>query len=355
MASTLFQGVGQRLYDFYLDFYDPIEFQANPENLQRAIRSKRQDVLYYWFKDGPKRYTPLEYAIKIQDKESLRMLLSFVAYSTSPNLEALVFFYIDCLNEKSPPDLEILVLLLDSIPDCNVSKEDSTLTMLEYALKHMGRYRKKQWHVIDLLLKKGARIGDMYGSTPFGILRDSHAHKIQKDVMERTLKEEMRFLNHLTVYLEWEKSYHPRSDSCLSIKEFIFHTSNLSARLTALLIQLDTSSNYSNHLDTQTYPVGSTLDRLPELVKSKFSEQKRKSSNIKEEIWILKCRDFVALEKLFEYLQSKFSALVKEGDLKQCLTPWQLKTCLAVLNDNSEQFHPAKSLLGLCAEWGLTK
>ena len=123
---------------------DLFEIQGSKESLVSAIDQHGEEVLQYKFKDGFQTYSPLEYAVKLGDRESAQVLITLGA-SVDDSVQSfgtMVHFFMDCLEEGAEPDLAMLELLLDNISDVNLVEAGAFYTSLERALMHMANYKK---------------------------------------------------------------------------------------------------------------------------------------------------------------------------------------------------------------------
>lgn len=366
---------GGHLYGTAFGYPDPFEIDATPQNLKVAIREKGKDVLKCKFKDPFHRdYTALEYAVKIGGKDSVCTLIALgakVDYCSFTSLGTIVHFYIDCIKKDTPPDLEMLNLLLQDLTNVNEEEAGYFCTPLEYALHHMKHYENIHWDVIEILLQKGCRITDAgNGVSPFMILKDSDNHKIRYEQMLRTPDEEKRFLDHLVKYLTLERKYHPKSTSALTLKEFKYHTSFFIDQFSRVAVSMSISdfvlsgfeslSEYLEQLSNpealfKKHPLKSqTLESWDQKDLAKFLEQckavihRNRRNKIKAEM-----DSCVLLGKLFRDYHKLFQTLVKKGDFSECFDLRQLASIMPIVDKISHHSAQAKALLFLLDIWGL--
>jgi hypothetical protein len=187
----------------------PFEVKASPEKLKEMIQAKGANVLNCKFKEGFQTYSPLEYAVKIRDTKSAQALIGFGAdVEDSPLTHGtLVHFYIGCLSEHAPPNLDMLNLLLDHT-DVNKEEVGCFRNALECALEHMKPYKKMHLDVIEILLKRGSRVEDTNGITPLMYLIVPHKYDSERRLSDKTQAPRC----HLADYLALEKKYHPETD-----------------------------------------------------------------------------------------------------------------------------------------------
>ena len=133
--------------------------------------------------------SPLEQAISRGDKEAVQKLLKLEEKLPKSELREgkNLHCYIRCLNEDTPPDIEILNLLLNSVSNVNVEEQGSSYTALEHALVHMNNYKQMHWSVIECLFKRSINIrNDAKSTSAFGRLRDSQNHIINIRLFHET-------------------------------------------------------------------------------------------------------------------------------------------------------------------------
>jgi len=310
-------------YGLAYGFPNPLLLDATPETLKQAIRDKGKEVLQYRFKDV-ETYTPLEYSILNEDKESFLTLLEHgaeykVSLATSP-----FQFYLDRLNSGKVPDVEMFNLILDRFPDINELDSRSGLTPLAHMLKEMIYYGNFHWKIVEELLKRGSKIDGESRNTPFGILERADFFKRRPEVperapiraledidflplgygkenkisnyfknefgtFERTPKEENNYLERLITYVQLERKYNTSSNSCLTLKSFKFETSHLKRRLSIIL----------NDIIALRHP--GNINYLSDLGK--------------------------VLDPLGKY----YKALTKEGKFTDCFEEWELKVIYRAL------------------------
>jgi hypothetical protein len=318
---------------------NPFHIEGSLNNLQRAIEEKGKDVIHYKFKDYFQTYSPLEFAVKINDKKSAATLINFGSKveESSQGFRTVLHFYMDCLNEQTSPDLEMLDLLLDGISDVNLRDERTALTPLEHALKQMRCYAAPHWSVIGRLLQKGATIKEVCGTTPFMIVRDEHTHYRE---MVRSFEEEKLYLQNLETYLSLEKKYHPDSDSGLTFKEFLSQTSGIRNSISTFATCMDTTSFFSdvergflNELDNREGPIRISAEEQSDIdeLKSIFSANNAKLKLTQTVNLLNLTRAFCVYHRLFQNLVKKGEA----GTFKECFEEWQLNTLLPLLKNSN--------------------
>jgi|GEM_PF-5221624 len=315
------------------------DLKGNSENLKWALQQNQNDILKYKFKDFFHTYTILEFAIKNGDLSAVRAVVALGAnleYSPARGTGGMLHFYMDCLEENSPPNLEILNFLIDKISDINVVEAGYFRTSLECALENMSHYKKIHWSVIELLLLKGAKItkNEYTTRTPFAVLKDSHSHKIHQGRLMRSYEEEIIFLDHLSEYIELEKKYYTDSKSCMTLEEFKLHTSNLQAVFSWAAISMSCSSFISGAVQSLAdalqrpdfFEGAETRPSDAEIVEFKQSMISYKND----------CKDDSnKIGRAFILYHKYFQSLVKEGHFKECFDSWQLASILPALEKDS--------------------
>jgi hypothetical protein len=227
------------------------KLEGNPENFRKCLQSEnpfsfcfplKEDEDFSWARQKNYVYTPMEYAIKIGDLESLQFLLDRL-----PSFpDSLPFFYMECLQEKIPANLGILRLLLSRMSDINVERDprfNGNENLLDFAISNMARLTTLHTHVIEELFKQGAKVLKSKTTTPFKQLKSylinqeenplamvvqvafSPNKKIGSIIcLEKTHE---LFLKRLHQYVELEKKYDPQPTSHLTLKEFKEHQCEL--------------------------------------------------------------------------------------------------------------------------------
>lgn len=193
---------------------NPNELLATKENLHKAIKEKKKQVLDCHFVAGYISYAPFEYAVFLQDIEALNDLYAFSHSLDSPLAEgSLLHFYMSCLKEHSRPNLPLLHWILDRTPDLNTLNADR-LTSIELAMQYMGSYSRMHFDVASTLLQRNVRLDNRFGSTPFTILRD-------RALLQLTYLDQLKCLWNLANYAKLEDESHMRQPSSyLSLEEF---------------------------------------------------------------------------------------------------------------------------------------
>ncbi len=302
---------------------------ATPNNLQWALR--QTDVLQYTFQDGRETYSILEYAVKSADTEATRTLLELgatVESSRTCSMGTMVHFYMHCLREDTPPNLDILNLLLDKLPDINVEEAGYFCTVLEEALKAMGSFKQIHWNVIETLLARGVRVTDVNGTSPFSILLHAHDHKItygfdrRSPLMLRSAEEEKTFLANLATYVILEKKYYPDSPSGLTLKEFEFHTSHL------LMAFATTQSNIAISAASKS---------------SYFDEEEGKLSI-----------DYLRFAGTIVSYNFAFNVLVQDASFKDYFIPGRMELFISLIKQTSRT-PQAEILLGFLRQCGFNE
>ncbi|MCC5832911.1 MAG: hypothetical protein JJU12_07710 [Chlamydiales bacterium] len=220
------------------------ELSAIPENLRWALQQK--NVLNFTFKEGCHRYSLLEFAIKCDDYKAVYKAIQSGAdltYSEASGSGNPLHFYIQSLNEYTPPNLEILNLLTDYI-DINDKESSYSKTPLECALEHMAGYLKIHWKVIEILLEKGSKIERnlFTGKRPVETFIDPWVENSTR----KTYLKEFTFLKNLVQYIELEKKYYPDSSSPLTLEQFKKTTSTILEHFEFIAEEFRISSYYFN-------------------------------------------------------------------------------------------------------------
>jgi hypothetical protein len=337
------------------------ELKATPENLKWALQQNKNDILKYKFKDSFHAYTILEFAIKCGDLSAARTVVESGAdleYSPASGMGSILHFYMDCLEENTPPNLELLNFVIDNISDINVEEAGYFRTPLECALENMSHYKKIHWSVIEVLLQRGSRIteNEYTSRTPFAVLKDAHSHKIQYGHLIRSYEEEIIFLDHLIEYAKLEKKYYVNSNSSLTLEEFKLHTSNLQAVFSRAAISMSCSSFISEAVNS----LSDDLQRPDFLEETdihpsdeEIAEFKQLVISCKNDFYRQNKRDCSNIGHAFILYHKYFQSLVKEGDFKECFESWQLASILPAIKKNvSAQTNILLRLLDL---WGLTQ
>lgn len=138
------------------EFKTSIRQFINPFELTFLAKSPRDEL----FADPLYNYPPLEYAIIKKDEESLQFLLNHELISDHYSI-SLIFFYVDCLKENLKPNLTILKLLLNYMPDINAKVyyhlQEGKTNILDFTIYHMASFRRLHMEVIEELFRRGAR------------------------------------------------------------------------------------------------------------------------------------------------------------------------------------------------------
>jgi len=359
MTTSIYHYGEKALSSFYSWVYQDNDapLVATQENLRTAIQELGEAALKCTFKDTrtfPQTYSPLEFAVNCGDVDSARSLIGLganVKYSNQ-TFGSMAHYYIDCLSENTPPNLEMLHLLLDHMADINDENGGPFHTVLEHTLLHMSHYKQMHLDVIDALLKKGVRITDVNGFTPFTILRDSQDHRISYGAMIRTSEEESLFLNNLGEYLQLEKKYHPKSTSGLNVKEFKFHSTSLHAEISRAAMFLSSSefifkSVQSLVKDLDAPLAMEELDDDSEI--GEFEEFKARVKSTKNEMaWGQTIDVMRIVSKIIEYHQL-FKKVVTEGSFRDCFETWELYSLLPAIAKS----HHGDVTIGMLERWGL--
>lgn len=206
---------------------DPLSFRFALDSADQTSLNLQEDNVY----------TPIEYAVRLNDFKSLQYLLG----RTENFPDSLPFFYMECLQEKSPPNLDILKLLLSRISNINLEREiDGEIeNLLGYAVYCMDCFHYLHLDVIEELFKQGAKVSKTNPLPPFELLkicRIPHKRSILKltkrifldpkgfplPFPERISIGDSRelFLNRLYQYEKLERKYDPQPSSRLTFKEF---------------------------------------------------------------------------------------------------------------------------------------
>jgi hypothetical protein len=279
--------------------WNPTNYQleADPESFKWIVRSNGPEILRYVVKGRSNVYSMLEYAVGLQDVESVRILISRGADVDDSPLnkgENMLHWYIHHLEDNTPPNLEILDLLLTHSSDVNRRGGWFHLSPLELAIKHMAGFKTFYGQVIEALFKKGATISTQYphDPRPFQIfLREDEKSRLDGP---RNCEKERIFLQNLALYLEIEKKYCPDSNSSLSVDDFKYHTPNWQYFLRYAASFLNQSSFVLRSSDPL---IGDLLD-----LESIRSAEK----------------DILKIEQVLLEYHRYFQALVRMGNFKAC-------------------------------------
>ncbi len=298
-------------YAYYLRF--GYELPATKENLNWAIQQPKEEMLKYKFKERDFFYSIMEFAVKTGDVSYVRTLALFGAdMDFSPMAFGhIIFFYMDCLQEDRPPNLEMLEFLLSKMKDVNEADGGYFQTSLERALERMSHFKEIHWSVIEILLQKGLRVTvSVVDSSPFIVLKNfCYAKKIL-------------CLNHLVKYLELEKKYHPDSPSALSVDEFEFLTCWQRDGLTKILKTFSSNQgSFSRKFDMLNGIKNISTPAEAETDKKVLLEQVSESN-------VSTCSNLLTL---LSCSLTCFRLLVKEGSLKDSLESWQCSGILSLV------------------------
>lgn len=313
------------------------EVKATPENLRWALAQRQEDILKYKFKDSFQTYTIIEFAVKCGDYSSTCTLVELGAnlgFSAASGTGTLLHFYMDCLEENTAPNLDLLHLLIDKI-DINIEEGGWFCTSLERAVTKMAHFKKVHWDVVEILLKRGSRItvNEYTRSSPFMILEDCDFHRIKHGRMIRSAEEEITFLRNLSTYAELQRKYHPLSDCSLTLEAFNFHTSNLHDLVTHIAITMSTFAFFSDSVDSFAesleepgfFEEKSVVSNEKETTEFKQSVQQTQidcSLQLNRESSKIGCA-FIVYNKFFQ-------VLVKERKFTECFATWKLTSILPV-------------------------
>ncbi len=330
---------------------DPFLIDGSKETLQDAIEVHGKDVLQCKFKENYQTYSAFEYAVKLGDRKSAQDLISLGACvdDSKRSFGTMVHFFVDCLEENTEPDLELLELLLDNISDVSLRDAGDFCTSLEHALKHMANYKEIRWNVIELLLKKGVSITEEY-STPFKVLQDSfsceylHGHRVPKSP-----EKEREYFNKLTKYLELEKKYHPNSESGLTFEEFNENSSAIKSSFRMRLSEMGTSDFFSGSVEDLVDDINTELGKINNPPsydeQEQYAEVISEASNAREEVLEKQRQLGVAIRSELHCYHHWFNGLVADGDFKQCFTEWELNQIKPLLSGNSMESAVLRFLL----------
>ncbi len=246
----------------------PFTVEANADNLKKFIQTKNpflyqfsepctiDDPGYYscFGSKSPRNiYSIVEYAIKLNDVESLKYLLDLPGCTDHFSIVD-VFFYIECLKEEEVPNLDVLELLLDYVPDINAKVlehvpvvsvwEKINGTLLDYAVRHMSHFSRLHTDVIEVLFQRGAKVSNVRKMTPFELLKRGHVSPLDEPLLQILIANEQYSsrsssdfflqmaerievddvgdltLARLHKYLKLEKKYDPQLSSFLTRDEF---------------------------------------------------------------------------------------------------------------------------------------
>jgi len=314
------------------------ELDATPNNLKWALQQNKTEILKYKFKKGLTTYTILEYAIKCDDLATTRTLIELGA-----NLEycplsssSVLHFYVDCLDENIPPNLDLLNFLIDKISNINIEDSSYFRTTLEYVLEKMARYKEMHWSVVEILLQRGSRITEnIYNrSCPFTILKDSYPHQRTHDRIIRNVEEEIVFLERLIKYAELEKKIHNDSNRRLTLEEFEFHTANIRSAFIRAATSICKSTTLSDQIDSLWHQLQK---------RASFEKAKTSRESIENQTPLISCKkDFAEqrsincshLGKNLILYYNYFQTLVKEISFRETLAYKQLKPTLSLILEN---------------------
>lgn len=332
---------------------DPFLIEATPENLKRAILEKGQDVFQYKFKARSSTYSTVEYCVKLNDKTSMKKLIELGADAelNKSRLTPILHFYIDCLNDDEPADLEMLQLLLDHT---DIDQEDIGMfyTPLEHLLAVEGRKGVMHFNVIRVLLQRGARISSDADTSAFKILKSSHNDKIWNGAfINRSAEEERIFLSNLVKYLELERQFHPLSESAMTLEEFQFHSQNLNRLFSYAAVSMDISAIVST--------AASVCLKDPENLVSLTDDKKELFTSMAEslrrtEIHNQSQQAHQIIKDLSQYYFF-FEKLCNAGAFIDCFEPQQLEILTAALKNAKAGTVSAQRTLKLMESLGLSE
>lgn len=313
------------------------ELNATSENLQWALKQRKEDILKYTFKDSFQTYSIMEYAVKCEDYPATCALVQLGANLDFSSIAfgSMLHFYMKCLREDVKPNLDILHLLINKI-DINTEDGGFFQTPLEIALETMAHFKKVHWDVVEILLQRRARIiGNSIheSSTPFQILENSWENRRRHGYMIRSFEEEQTFLSNLSHYSELQRKYHPQTECYLSFEAFQYHTSNFQTLVTNAAVSLSSRSFIAKSIDSFAEDLqkpgvleGKDGEVLP--TKEQLIELEALTNNTLSEQISQECEEISrAISIYYKY----FQILVKEIKFKQFFTPWQLTSILPVL------------------------
>jgi hypothetical protein len=208
------------------------KLDATKENLAWAIEQPPKELLNWRFEEEGASYTILEFAITCGNIKVATQLFNLnVDFESVYNVRggSALHFFLYILKENTAPDLEMLNFLIEKISSNDLLDDIHGFTALEYAVWHMRDYKNIHWNVIKTLLsnEEASFLDGCNRSSLFMMLLDAHNHKIKQGTMNRTLEEEIAFLDNLVQYAVLEKKFHPSSNNFLTQDEFEFHTSHL--------------------------------------------------------------------------------------------------------------------------------
>ncbi len=232
----------------------------------------------------------------------------------SLNHTPILHFYVECLNEKEPADLEILQLLLDNT---DVDQEDLGLfrTPLEHLLAIHGTKTVLPWKVIEVLLQKGARISSDWENSAFKILK-----RCQYD-SDTTVEDEKVFLSNLVKYLELERKFHPLTESALTFEEFGLLSQNLNLFFSYAPACINVSVYVSS--------AATAFLRDPEVFASLTADKRELFFSMTESIHRAEVHNqavqAVQMIKALSQYYYFYETLCNEGTFKDCFNPQQLE------------------------------
>jgi hypothetical protein len=332
--------------------------ESNPTNLKICLQEENpfsfcfileEEDEYLWnLQDEHAGYTPMEYAIKLADLESLQSLLDRLP--SCP--DSLPFFYMECLKEKVPPNLDILRLLLSKMLDVNIEKEiyygEAKQNLLDCAINCMTSFSQLHTEVIEELLKSGVKVSKSADTRPFELLNECrlsyeeecepfaltvqiafnyHALIIKSHrlIVDKKITVEDRnelFLKRLYQYAELEKKYDPQASSHLTIEEF-------KSKLKGLEQSFEVVQLCSHFLSPQLYCFVMSADSL---------EFKGSSSPIKydEKNPLLTTDLMTALHVFYRKITAHslfFNALVNDSKFEDCFRKKQIQDLTQALTD----------------------
>jgi hypothetical protein len=330
---------------------------ATPANLAWLFKQDEAEMLKYTFVDAAHtRYSPLMYAVLLEDITGVQILLSHGA-ETWTGSQMIVSFYIQkCAEKRSTPHIGLFNLLLEHIDDINVL-DSQYLTILEHALSTMCPSNTLHWEVIKSLFNKQISIySTTHDVTSFTFLFSERLDgKITWNVQE-----ESAFLENLCGYVTLERHYYPSSKAFLSVANF----RELSPRFQASFQEAahllkDCVSGSKETKNTLTY-----ARQQRDLLEKKHLTDHEKATDDSLIDWERlfstlngvtengKERVIGLLSEMVPLYHRYFKTLVQKGSFKDCLDPVVLASLQSALELEKETSPSAKTLLDMLASEG---
>ncbi len=201
---------------------------ASPERLRNELENNPQFFQLKFEDQNHQIYTFLEYAVLVGDTYAVKEALgTYRVEPFSPISQAsIAHFFIDCTRANCEmAAVSLLLVLLETLNSKGKGQEGEDVgineisgrtshTLLEHTLAHMTQQGRLDGPLIEVLLSKGSRIHNFYGTSPFTILKDANP---PNSTLE---KEDEIYFTHLIAYLALERKYHPKTTSALTWQEF---------------------------------------------------------------------------------------------------------------------------------------